>query len=392
MFKYYVYESNPMICLEYSSYYVAIHEALMLLITKSSCSVSLDVVLTTNEKVKFPIKVNTLKIDDSFMVLSQDGKKYTLTNSNELYNFTQLYDDQNNNINKYIINSIFNLLGQKQANTLELKHSQNNQNNVTNVLKQKKGEKEETKDLVNNILTKINKNTEPLIECVPKKIEEEKNDIPEVEVEKLRTTIEKLEKAKEMTEDAIEDFVKELERDEENLSSYITNYNEEQKETKKRDEELEKNISVYISEKEYTYKKIYNSMIKSGGINFEKIPSLFISKFPVFLFMDGKDCEGNDVRDRLLDTDDEYRIFKILYDSLVDENFNEPENDDDAEIICEFMDFLPNGYQAITPQEIMNFHNKKDNSGACIMFKEDETEQEECFSNEQNDTYTERAF
>jgi hypothetical protein len=123
-------------------------------------------------------------------------------------------------------------------------------------------------------------------------------------------------------------------------------------------------------------------MIKSGGVSFDKIPALFISKFPVYLFMDGKDCYGNNVRERLLDTEDEYIIFTILHESLIDENFNALEIDDVdnnyINMISNFINFLPNRYQVITEKEIMNYYNEKDDNSNAVIFRETETEKQEC--------------
>jgi hypothetical protein len=395
-FKYILYESNPLYGLEFKYLFIAIHQALMILKTNTSSSINIDIILNTTENIKFPIKVETFCIDSNYNLSIQNEKKYSLSNEKELDLFISKIRE--NNFNTYsfendscVINAIYNicLCESKSQNISEKKYLNKEINKELNKdLNEEKNYKEESTYLVKNIFDKIKKNTGPHINIV-KEEKQEKNDIPEIEVEKLRMTIEKLEKTKEITTEAISDLTKELEEEEKNLTSYVENYNDEKKNAKKEDEELDKKISVFISEKEYTYKKIYNAMkkAKNGEINFNKIPSLFISKFPVFLFMEGKDCHGNDVRERLLDTDDEYRIFKMLHDSLVNENFIEPENEKDIDIICEFMDFLPNGYQAITPEEIMNFHNKKDTSGACIMFNTDETEQEECLNNEKNDTY-----
>lgn len=124
-------------------------------------------------------------------------------------------------------------------------------------------------------------------------------------------------------------------------------------------------------------------MINTGGIDFNKIPSLFISKFPVYLFMDGKDRFGNDVREKLFDRDDEYIIFEMLYESLTNEEFNALENEicnDYLQLISEFINFLPNDYQAITEKQIMDYYNEKDceNNPNMIIFKETETEKQEC--------------
>jgi hypothetical protein len=103
-----------------------------------------------------------------------------------------------------------------------------------NIIKKEVTFKEETKDLMGNILEKIKKNTEPIINNVLKQeekeekeekeeIKQEDNNIPEVEIEKLRMSIEKLEKAKELTEDAIYDFTNELDQEEKYYHTGCTN-------------------------------------------------------------------------------------------------------------------------------------------------------------------------
>jgi hypothetical protein len=402
MFKFYIRENSLVMPLEYINYYTMIHDALMIMKNKCLKTIIFDVCLDTCNKTCYPIIIETYYMNDDFNVISKKGIKYDLSNFMDLYTFLDLFCDmtdlpEDKIANKYIIQSICDLLKSNKKN------NETQQKNITPINNVKKNDKSENKDLIKNIADTINEtiakksviHIDPTILSVPfkdknenkKQNDEDNDDLPDFEIEKIRRDIEKLEKTKEIMENAIENFKEELDEEEKNLTKYEENLNDEMKQIKKKEENINKNLSVFISEKEYTYKKIYNIMMESGGVNFEEIPDLFISKFPIFLFMDGKDCEGNNVRERLLDTENEYHIYNLLYNAITDENFEIPENENDSERICEFINFLPNGYQAITPDDIMKYNNKKSDNLAHVMFKEDETEAEDCEELEKNEMY-----
>ena len=68
--------------------------------------------------------------------------------------------------------------------------------------------------------------------------------------------------------------------------------------------------------------------------------------------MDGCDVNGNKVRKSLLKTDDEFRIYNMLYDTISNLDAEIPENENDKKLVTEFFDNLPN-LPLETEREIM---------------------------------------
>jgi hypothetical protein len=385
---------------EYNNYYVAIYDSLMLIKNNKLKSVSLNVTLNTYENL-FPIVIDSLVIYDNWKVVTRKKTEFNLNITTELFSFFNLFNDimDNEKENKYIIQNICEIL----QNSYDITQSLNLNKSTTNSEIKRPEEKsfvKESINLIKNINTKINDtiSKETYIENEKEekdsnnKVENNKSENPDLDIEKIRKTIGNLEKTKEIVENAIQDFESELNNDNEKLNEYTNNLNEESKSIKKIDEKIEKELSIFISEKEYTYKKIYNAMKKSGGIDFNKIPTLFMTKFPIFLFMDGKDCKGNNVREKLLDTEDEFKIYNLLYKTLTDENIDDANTDYEDEIICEFINFLPNGFQAFTAEEIMENENKKSDDPNHVIFREKETEADGIKDDENNNNYEKRDF
>ena len=91
--------------------------------------------------------------------------------------------------------------------------------------------------------------------------------------------------------------------------------------------------------------------------------------------MDGKDLCGNSVRPRILDTDEEFIIYKLLYNILNDPEFEMPEdNETELELINDFMNFIPSSFQPATVKDIMDHINERDKTNSLV-FNEKFTEQ-----------------
>lgn len=420
MLEFKIYETVNLISLKFDNFYSAIHECLMLLKNTSLKNTKLknlniDVFCKEYESItNYDVYVDTIKINGNFIAIV-GKKKYNLNDYIEFNDFFNIYNNfiDANNKNELIKKGILNILFAETAKKTIREEIQQTKN--TNQNKEKS-----EKELLDDILVKINKNTQSLIDSKNEnenesesenegesesesgsKLENKKsifnkanqcsrwknnsNEDPEIQIEKVNELVEKLEKVKVMTENAITNIEIELNEEEENLVNYISNYNIDLKEKKRKVENFEREISIFKTEKEYTYKNIYDKMIKTGGISFDKIPSLFISKFPVYLFMDGKDCNGNTVRDKLLDREDEYIIFTVLHESLVNEEI--VDSDEYMDLIYNFINFLPNGYQVVTEKEIMDYYNNKNNNTNNMIFKEIETEKQECDKENENNNY-----
>lgn len=156
------------------------------------------------------------------------------------------------------------------------------------------------------------------------------------------------------------------------------NNNENENDKNKRNMEIQKRneFMIFYEDKKYTYNKIYKVVYKNGKINFNDVPILFSLKFLIFLFMDGKDTNGNIVRDNLLDTDNDFDTYKLLYKSITDESFDcDNLTDNEQQLIYDFLNYLPNGYQMLTQEEIMNTYNtKNDDNVTKVIFEENEND------------------
>lgn len=193
--------------------------------------------------------------------------------------------------------------------------------------------------------------------------DEEKNDIA--------NEIKKLEAIKEKMNLATEKLQEDLNDEKQNLSNYQCTIMDQEFQLKKEQERLYREFSIYASERDFTYKKIFNGFFVKRKITWETLPPLFLAKFPVYLFLDGKNLEGEQIRDNLLETEDGFRLFRLLYDALTDDEFELPDDGGDCALIEQFMNNLP-PIQIVTEEDIMSaLENKDDN-----MFNCDETSQQ----------------
>lgn len=170
----------------------------------------------------------------------------------------------------------------------------------------------------------------------------------------------------------------ENESDDDNISDIIkneqVNMNTEQQNEdmdKKSLEIEEQKYSIFMSEKETTYPRILEHFINKY-ISWNSIPPLFMSKFPIFLYLDGRDLDGNSVGERILDTDDEYYVYTLLYDALFDENFDIPSDEKYQNIIKDFMNHIP-PIPLITSKQLMEGLNDSDDE----IFNDDDAEHED---------------
>lgn len=244
-----------------------------------------------------------------------------------------------------------------------------------------------TSNIINDIIETQHKlNTESLIESLNENDEEKCSEY--IKITKIRDdiiinddivceNIRQLEKADELLMKHIEEEYKTLEDEKNTLVNYSCDvrYNDNLK--KITDERQNQIKNVYLSEKDYTYPMIYKQFEKND-FDWTVIPPLFISKFPVYLFMDGKDHYGKDVRDKLYNIENEFTIFELLLDAITDDDFNMPDNKDHIKIVKSFLDNLP-PIDVITPAEIMITLNAKSDNPIFL--------EAECDKNDQEDNY-----
>ncbi len=159
--------------------------------------------------------------------------------------------------------------------------------------------------------------------------------------------------------------------DEENLSKlHCITADEKYKIKKDEDRQLQK-FNVFLSEKNYTYQQLLTQFFDpESDRNWDSLPPFFVVKFAVFLFMDGKDINGESVRERILDTADEYQIFTVLYNTLTDDEFIN-DNQEYEKIIEDFTNSLP-PIKLVSEDDVQNFLNEQ-NKQMTEMFERDMT-------------------
>jgi hypothetical protein len=168
-----------------------------------------------------------------------------------------------------------------------------------------------------------------------------------------------MEKTKEKIKDIIKNVGSTVEKEDFDLAIYAGEIDQERILKQKEKEKLEDKMNQFRSQKNFTYKKIYEDFFTNKKIpSWEDIPSLFSANFAIFLYLDGKDNNGNNVRDRILDTEDEYRIYNLLLQALTDDTFEIPEEDEF--IITDFLYTLP-PINLLSSDKIMKSYNDPEN-------------------------------
>ena len=193
--------------------------------------------------------------------------------------------------------------------------------------------------------------------------------------DEIKAEIEKLTKFKRSLDNTVNELKKSAEDEQINLSKYSSLVNTANNDIKKIKEKDENEYRIFISEKDFTYQKIYTNMFVKKYYTWSDVPSLFLTKFTVYLYMDGKDINGKDVRPKLLNTDDEFKIFTMLHSSIIDEDYECPDDENDKKIINDFLENLP-PVTLISPADIMDAYNQCSDSVANTeIFKEEGTDQ-----------------
>ena len=390
-------------CQSYKSFSVAIIHLLKDLLNRENNEDKRPFVLKiivqyANSLLPVDTPIDMVFVDNQLSGWSTMNGKFCLTSETELREFLNLYQDEEGLDKNYMHQAVFYLVNKIDASqkgigvcfdrrstksSAALNVEKRNEPIPTKVTKRlilPEKKDDDVSAILKKISNKIESNTTSLIctECDPsieiKKIRtvDLKEEGGEVNNDKLKKEIDDLEFAKHIADGAINKFSNEVESEKNKLNEYINQLNVEKVNAVKEEESMNRKISIFLADKQSTYKMVLNAVIndtKFGDeINLNKVPPLFLSKFPVFLFMDGKDLFGNTVRNGLLDTENEYHIFTLLHDSLSNE-FEMPEDDEDVQLISDFMDFLPAAFQPKTCEEIMELMNEQDKENECI-FKE----------------------
>jgi len=431
----YNYSTTDNVQLLSESLYESVHEMLSCILSYGlkKCSNKIDVIMYNKNK-KHVIVVDTLHVDAKFILISECRKiSCDLRNDvHQLREFCVFYDpNYSKGHNDYLMEmSIRKLFNCYVPNEYDISLDKSPKNKPSKIKTQNKNtsqkkEKSNTCNLsddISNTLKTINElsknvNTVPTIETVvfPDEIfsDDESSDSdsegsifeephPIVDIKKKiknidvaidgeycdgatdvdQNEIKKIKELKKSVDETIKDLKKTTESEESNLSRFACVVRDAEQQIKNEGEKDKRDYDIFVSEKEYTYRKIYHHFfVKKIIKDWCDIPILFMTKFVVYLYLDGFDNNGQQVRQKILGTDDEFRLFKLLYDSITDDEFEMPEDQKDIDLVNDFVNNIP-PIILVSAEEIMSTLNNDDNE-TSELFKNDGTDQ--CSASEDED-------
>lgn len=204
------------------------------------------------------------------------------------------------------------------------------------------------------------------------------------DTEEIQKEIEFLEKLKNETTEILKSELDKIDEDKNNLSKYHCLITEQEFNEKREKDRLEQEYNKFVSERDHTYGLIYDKFFNKKQIDgWECVPPFFMLKFPIYLYLDGKNTDGVDVRDKILGTYDDFRMYKLLYNSIVYDDFEFPEDETDVKIITDFLETFP-PVPIRTEEDMSNliFQNFDITKKNKVLFEEDMISQ---YSNSEND-------
>jgi hypothetical protein len=332
-----------------------------------SLNIKLEVCEVTLGK-KYPMLIDILLLNNNLNVVSEYRKiTYNLQDQHSLHELCIFYKNYTTHIDYLYEMCLYNTV-------CSLKHHNKKDNNIVqldNTINKNENDIIKIVNDINNIATNVKENKSLLGKVM----------FPEEELLMLQKEIEQTEQSKKNILNTVNELEKDIEIDDNNLSKFASIVDDKEREEKRElDKELQE-YNVFISGKEFTYPKIYNHFFDRHIIKtWDDLPALFIAKFPVYLYMDGKNTQGETCRSRLLDTDDEYRIYKMLYESITNDEYEMPDTESDFELVTNFINTLP-PIQIMTPQDVLRAMNDSDDE----LFEKDYTSQCSGSSSEEED-------
>ena len=320
--------------------------------------VEIDVLFSLQHLVK--------KIANNYVAIKDDTVYQTLKKNDNKYNQIEHLKNKEmtakNNL-KETLNKLSNLESKLLSKQLITKENidtlRPTLEKISNVDKYRLGS--ETSDLVSETETETETDTESDTKSsVNSDLEDFYNEY---------NKIHEMEKTKEKIKSLMSNVEKTIDKEDYDLAVYAGEIDKERiLSEKEKAKEMDK-YNQFISQKTFTYKSIYNDFFVAKKIpTWDDIPSLFSANFAIFLFMDGKNHDGNQIREKILDTEDEYRIYKLLLLALTDDTFEMPEDDKDVNLITEFLDSLP-PMNLLSADKIMTAYNDPEDE----LFANDET-------------------
>ena len=147
------------------------------------------------------------------------------------------------------------------------------------------------------------------------------SDIEKINIDQVKDTLDNLVHLKKTNKVALDNLEQKKNNDEKNYVEYKYNINCDEHKLKKIKEKKENNVRIFLSDRDFTYKKIKEN-IDNGTVYEADIPGMFVEKYPIFKYMD----ENN-----ILFGENAYDIYNELYYNIHSEsesNSDEKQNSD----------------------------------------------------------------
>jgi hypothetical protein len=203
----------------------------------------------------------------------------------------------------------------------------------------------------------------------------------DLELETLKNKIEKAKENKSFLNNTIKEVKKNIEEDTLKLSDYRCEFNRKEQLKKYNENKSKSDEQIFDYNRNNIYKKIYEDFFINKIIqSFSEVPIMFMTIFPIFLYLEGKNMKGEDINDNLLYSEDAFYLYQTLFNAITNEKFIFPEDEDEVNFINEFLEMYPSDLPIVTNEDIHNtFEEHK-------IFTSDETGYESC-SDEERDDY-----
>jgi hypothetical protein len=321
---------------------------------------TITVIENTNKKYNIVKAEHKMNLNLMLHEIISSNKTFNLNNDKEIYNLLET-NCPNYMDHYYVIKNLLNKItnnsnGQEiKNNNFILNETEKYQNNVItsdNVCEIKLTKKETECNVCNDIF--LNNNND---EDLDSNIENmNKDDLLKkmIELENIQLNINELINIEKEC----------ITEDKDTIANYMCKLKDEQKQKKLEEQRLLDRKHVYEHDKNFAYSKIYEDFFVKKKFNgFENLPPLFMMKFIVFLFMEGKNNNGEYIYENLFGRDDQFDIYEILIESLTDiDSIENIDNDEYKNILDKFLGQLPE-IQLYSSEEITNSLNQNnDNS------------------------------
>lgn len=273
---------------KYTNLYLALYQSLSIFLHENYTNfIEINVYLNTEQNLKYPVLCRSYKLYNN-MTIKLHNQKYNLHDVFDLNSFNQSVD--------YVIT---------QTPLNELYY-------------------ESFLYILKNQTQKENKKNE------------EKNE-PNIDVNKIREMINELEQTKLMTDESIVKIKEEIKENNETVTKFQEEYNDEIVAFKRAKTKYENEKSQFISERDVTFCGLLNSN--------NDIPDIFKNKFYIYLFLGGYNHNKKLVRNSLLHDENSFELFKLIYNYINSDKDLDEIDEKDENTIVDFINFLPDDFK-----------------------------------------------